>query len=54
MVSVSEVLTALKILQTYEEQQEQGDSALTKTLRERGKELQLRKTTGLRQSNLEG
>ena len=51
-VSVSEALSALRILQTHEEQQKLGDPALTKALRKHERELQLRKTVVLRQSNL--
>lgn len=50
-VSLSEAISALKVLQTYEEQQG-GDPALTKTLRQRERELDLRKAAGLRQSNI--
>lgn len=52
MISISEALSALKILQTYEEQQESGDPALTKGLRKRERELELHKTTELRQDSL--
>ena len=53
-ISVSEALQVLKTLKIYEEQQEQGDSALTKALRGRERELQLRKTAVLRQGSISG
>ena len=53
IVSPMEALSALQTLKTYEEQQEHGDATLTKTLRRKERELQLCKTAGLCQSNLD-
>ena len=52
VVLMSEALSALKILQTYEEQQGSGDPSLTKALRRRERELQLQKTGDLCQHTL--
>lgn len=52
VISISEALSALKVLQTYEEQQESGDPSLAKALRKRERELQLQKTAGQRQGSL--
>ena len=51
-VSISKILSTLKILQTYEEQQKVGDSIFTKTLRKRERDLQLRKFADLHQNIL--
>ena len=52
VVSMSEAFSALKVLQTYEEQQGSGDPSLVKAFRGRERELQLQKTAGLRQGSL--
>lgn len=52
VISVSEALSALKVLRTYEEQRGSGDPSLTKALRRRERELQLQKTAERRQGKL--
>ena len=48
-VSIQEALSALRTLKTYEEQQGSGDPALTKALRQRERQLDLSRSTTLRQ-----
>ena len=52
-VSIQEALSALETLKLYEEQQEYGDPALTKTLRRRERELHLSKSTVLDQGKVD-
>ena len=51
VVSMSKAFSALKVLQTYKEQHS-GDPSPGKALWGRERELQLQKTTGLRQGSL--
>ena len=52
-VSVTEALSALSTLKTYEEQQSAGDSAFSKALRTRERELRLTKQAGTHQGSLD-
>ena len=52
-VSVTEALSALSTLKTYEEQQSAGDPASSKALRTRERELRLTKQAGTHQGSLD-
>ena len=52
-VSVTEALSALSTLKTYEEQQSAGDPAFSKALRTRERELRLTKQAGTHQGSLD-
>ena len=52
VVSMLEAFSALKVLQTYKEQQGSGNPGLVKALWGRERELQLQKTAGLCQESL--
>lgn len=52
VISISEAISASKVLRTYEEQQGSGDPSLTKALRRREREMKLQKTAERRQGNL--
>ena len=52
-VSIQEALSALRTLKTYEEQQGSGDPALTEALRQRERQLDLSRSTTLRQGRID-